>query len=116
MKTVLYCVGCYFNDFKIINFLINENRKDVLAIVSDKVTNITNFKNISVLNFDKFKEFLQRENKEDFKIVVFYNTLSDYNLAVSNLQKLDLAEFENFVQYNLYNKKMAIYWECNPKK
>lgn len=110
MKTILYCVGCSYNDFKIINFLINEKREDVLLIVAHNSLKTTVFKNIPVLTYGRFAEFLQTEVKKDFKIVVFYNVLSEYNIASSSLKKLGLVEFEDFIQYKLFNKKMAIYW------
>ncbi len=110
MKMIIYCVGCNYNDYKIVNFLINEKREDVLSIVTHNATNVTNFRNIPVLTFDKFKEFLQEKDKKDFKIIIFYNTLTEYNIASSCLQKLELIEFENYIQYNLFNKKLAIYW------
>ena len=110
MKMILYCAGCNYNDYRVVNFLINYGWENVSAIVANANSDITNFKSIPVLTFDKFTEFIQREDKKNFKVIVFYSSLGSYNTALSCLQKLELIEFENFIQYNLYNKKMAIYW------
>lgn len=107
---ILYCIGCNYNDVKIVKFLINENRENILAIVVNNNTDVMSFKNIPILTPDKFAQFIQGNDKKYFKVVVFYNNLVEYDIASSYLQKLQLVEFENFIQYNLFNKKMAIYW------
>lgn len=108
---ILYCAAkC--TDLEMIKFMVQADVKNIKAIICD-YHDSNEFKGIPVYKLAEIKAMLKL-NKDlglnDYTIVVTYASLGQYNIMNTRLKEIGLNEFEDYIQYKLYKKKIVVLW------
>ena len=110
-NVMIYCDKLDSN-LNLMKFFINYGFDDIKAIICDNHTSDT-YKGLKVYKFEEIEPMLVMNKSldvDDYKIIVFYNGINDYNRIKHLLQEIGLNEFDDYLQYQLYKKKIAMTW------
>ncbi len=85
-------------------FILKHRNANIAWCIDDKLAG-KNFCNYNVYKLEDKKNELNGK-----LILIFVNNPTVYTVIARNLKKLGRVEFEDFIPYNIYKKKIALTW------